>query len=208
MCCRATPLQQTRCTANQGAGAYGEYAARSGGLAANPGKDLLILHQCFLPKSPRHMQDIERRCIAPAWHPASAAIPSCRERSSPSWRRCDRSSLEFGIAPRRVRSNRFDRAPRTTANRFASEHPEVIIRISPTVREWTAARLSRHAFPMAPKPARSPPNATRMIEILAFPAVQLLDVTGPLQVFASANDLMATTGEAPPLHDPAHRARR
>jgi transcriptional regulator GlxA family with amidase domain len=59
-------------------------------------------------------------------------------------------------------------------------------------------KLSRHAFPMAPKPARSPPNAARMIEILAFPAVQLLDVTGPLQVFASANDLMATTGEAPP----------
>ncbi|WP_410823351.1 GlxA family transcriptional regulator [Methylobacterium oryzisoli] len=33
------------------------------------------------------------------------------------------------------------------------------------------------------------PNAVRRIEILAFPGVQLLDVTGPLQVFASANDL-------------------
>ncbi|MGY2051094.1 GlxA family transcriptional regulator [Methylobacterium sp. JK268] len=31
----------------------------------------------------------------------------------------------------------------------------------------------------------------RRIEILAFPAVQLLDVAGPLQVFASANDLAA-----------------
>ena len=28
----------------------------------------------------------------------------------------------------------------------------------------------------------------RVIEVLAFPAVQLLDVAGPLQVFATAND--------------------
>ncbi|KQU16285.1 AraC family transcriptional regulator [Methylobacterium sp. Leaf94] len=34
----------------------------------------------------------------------------------------------------------------------------------------------------------------RRIEILAFPGVQLLDVSGPLQVFATANDL---AGEAP-----------
>lgn len=37
-----------------------------------------------------------------------------------------------------------------------------------------------------------------MIEVLAFPSVQLLDVAGPLQVFASANDLIAESGGAPP----------
>ncbi len=37
---------------------------------------------------------------------------------------------------------------------------------------------------------------TRLIEVLAYPAVQLLDVTGPLQVFATANDLAAS--EPPP----------
>ena len=42
-----------------------------------------------------------------------------------------------------------------------------------------------------------PPNAPRVVEVLAFPAVQLLDVAGPLQVFASANDL-AAPGRAPP----------
>lgn len=42
------------------------------------------------------------------------------------------------------------------------------------------------------------PNAARRIVILAFPGVQILDVTGPLQVFASANDL---AGGAPP-YDP------
>lgn len=51
---------------------------------------------------------------------------------------------------------------------------------------------------MMPNPARSPPNTTRIVEVLAYPAVQLLDVTGPLQVFASANDLMAKAGEARP----------
>lgn len=42
-----------------------------------------------------------------------------------------------------------------------------------------------------PKSPRSAPNLTRVVEVLAFPAVQLLDVAGPLQVFASANELTA-----------------
>jgi transcriptional regulator GlxA family with amidase domain len=42
-----------------------------------------------------------------------------------------------------------------------------------------------------PKGPRFPPNAPRIVEILAFPAVQLLDVTGPLQVFATANEIAA-----------------
>jgi transcriptional regulator GlxA family with amidase domain len=58
--------------------------------------------------------------------------------------------------------------------------------------------VSRHARVMTPKPTHSLPNATRTVEVLAYPNVQLLDVTGPLQVFASANDLMAKTGEARP----------
>src|ERR1700748_66709 len=48
------------------------------------------------------------------------------------------------------------------------------------------------------KSPRSSPNATRTIEVLTFPAVQLLDVTGPVQVFASANDLVVGAGGAPP----------
>lgn len=38
-----------------------------------------------------------------------------------------------------------------------------------------------------PKTPRIPPEP-RVVEVLAFPNTQLLDVTGPLQVFASAND--------------------
>jgi transcriptional regulator GlxA family with amidase domain len=34
--------------------------------------------------------------------------------------------------------------------------------------------------------------------VLAYPAPQLLDVTGPVQVFASANDLVVNAGGAPP----------
>jgi transcriptional regulator GlxA family with amidase domain len=34
--------------------------------------------------------------------------------------------------------------------------------------------------------------------VVAFPAVQMLDVTGPLQVFATANDIVAETGGTPP----------
>ena len=49
-----------------------------------------------------------------------------------------------------------------------------------------------------PKSPRFPPNAVHVIEVLAFPSVQLLDVTGPLQVFATANDHVAAAGGTPP----------
>ncbi len=45
---------------------------------------------------------------------------------------------------------------------------------------------------------RFPPNGPRVVEVLAFPSVQLLDVTGPLQVFASAKDLAVQSGDALP----------
>lgn len=46
-----------------------------------------------------------------------------------------------------------------------------------------------------PKTPRFTPKPRR-IEILAFPDVQLLDVAGPLQVFATANDLTRLAGRA------------
>ncbi|HEY4043681.1 MAG TPA: hypothetical protein VGM32_17790, partial [Rhodopila sp.] len=54
--------------------------------------------------------------------------------------------------------------------------------------------LPRHTLAEMPKTPRSAPNAHRVVEVLAYPSVQLLDVTGPLQVFATANDIVAETG--------------
>jgi transcriptional regulator GlxA family with amidase domain len=48
-----------------------------------------------------------------------------------------------------------------------------------------------------PDNPRFSPNPSRAVEILAYPAVQLLDVAGPLQVFTSANELAVRGGEAP-----------
>jgi transcriptional regulator GlxA family with amidase domain len=51
-------------------------------------------------------------------------------------------------------------------------------------------------MPISP---RFTPNAVRTIDVLTYPAVQLLDVSGPVQVFASANDLVAgASGVEPP----------
>jgi transcriptional regulator GlxA family with amidase domain len=47
------------------------------------------------------------------------------------------------------------------------------------------------------KDPRNPPTP-RHVEIVAFAQVQLLDVTGPLQVFASANQFVAAAGMPPP----------
>ena len=49
-----------------------------------------------------------------------------------------------------------------------------------------------------PKYPRSSPNSVRVVELLAFPLVQLLDVTGPMQVFASANDFVRKSGRSLP----------
>lgn len=47
--------------------------------------------------------------------------------------------------------------------------------------------LAQHTLAEMPKTPRSPPNSVstipRAIDVLAFPMVQLLDVSGPLQVF-------------------------
>jgi transcriptional regulator GlxA family with amidase domain len=44
------------------------------------------------------------------------------------------------------------------------------------------------------------PKSARRIEILTFDQAQLLDVAGPLQVFASANDLTVASGLERPYH--------
>lgn len=45
---------------------------------------------------------------------------------------------------------------------------------------------------------RSSPTAPRNVEVLVFPKVQLLDVTGPAQVFASANEIVEAAGGSRP----------
>lgn len=57
--------------------------------------------------------------------------------------------------------------------------------------------LERQALAYMPKSPRFPPNQPRIIEMLAFPGVQVLDIAGPLQVFASANVLSAKSGQVP-----------
>jgi transcriptional regulator GlxA family with amidase domain len=49
-----------------------------------------------------------------------------------------------------------------------------------------------------PKSPRFSPNTVRVIDVLTYPAVQLLDVAGPIQVFATANDHVAGAGGARP----------
>ena len=59
-------------------------------------------------------------------------------------------------------------------------------------------KLARHFLAMTPKAPRFPPSDTRVVEVLAYPSVKLLDVTGPIQVFASANAYMVQTGQPTP----------
>lgn len=51
---------------------------------------------------------------------------------------------------------------------------------------------------MTPNDPPFPPNGARVVEVLAYPSVKLLDVTGPVQVFATANSLMKQGGKPEP----------
>jgi transcriptional regulator GlxA family with amidase domain len=61
--------------------------------------------------------------------------------------------------------------------------------------------LAWQALAEMPENPRFLPKRPLVIEILAYSGVQLLDVAGPLQVFASANELVTRQGE-PPLYAP------
>jgi transcriptional regulator GlxA family with amidase domain len=59
--------------------------------------------------------------------------------------------------------------------------------------------VSAQALADMPDAPHFPPNVSRVVELLVFPSVQLLDVAGPLQVFASANEAAANElGRAAP----------
>jgi transcriptional regulator GlxA family with amidase domain len=60
------------------------------------------------------------------------------------------------------------------------------------------ANLPGHGVAEMPESPRFAPNPVRVIDVLTYPAVQLLDVTGPIQVFASANDFVADAGGTRP----------
>lgn len=51
-----------------------------------------------------------------------------------------------------------------------------------------------------PNNPRFTPKPLRRVDLLAFPQVQMLDVTGPLQVFATANDILSGSGPAYAIH--------
>ena len=51
-----------------------------------------------------------------------------------------------------------------------------------------------------PNNPRFSPNRLQRIELLAFSHVQMLDVTGPLQVFATANEIVGGAGPAYAIH--------
>jgi transcriptional regulator GlxA family with amidase domain len=58
--------------------------------------------------------------------------------------------------------------------------------------------LGGHGLTMSPNAPPIPPIAPRRVEVLAFPDVQLLDVAGPVQVFAAANDQANRPGAPSP----------
>jgi transcriptional regulator GlxA family with amidase domain len=59
-------------------------------------------------------------------------------------------------------------------------------------------RLADYGLAEMTESQQIPPKYLRRIEILAFDMAQLLDVAGPLQVFATANDLARHRHAAPP----------
>jgi len=79
---------------------------------------------------------------------------------------------------------------------IASVASQAVAEMPKTPRYQPSPVLRRQA--RAGRAAAPPGSAARRIEVLAFPDVQLLDVTGPLQVFATANEQIVQAGGVPP----------
>src|SRR6516165_6947423 len=134
----------------------------------------------------------------PRRHRVSAAILSDREPALRFCRRCDRSNLGCATAPRTALSGRSDRCPRTKGSRYAGGCRAESCTAPGLRSAIDNANLPGHGLAEMPKSPRFSPNSARVIDVLTYPAVQLLDVTGPIQVFASANDLVTGSGGTPP----------
>src|SRR5580700_8158489 len=97
-----------------------------------------------------------------------------------------------------VPSDRSGRCPRTRGSRYAGEcHAGSCASPGPrpaidkeSMPGYSLARMT--------KSPRSSPNPIRVVDVLIFPRVQVLDVTGPVQVFATANDFVVEAGGTPP----------
>ena len=191
-------VEQARRATEQGACAHGKNAARPCRLPAEPAQHLRVVHQGFLAGTAWNMQDIQRRCIGQR---------SVRRKSQafqiPN-RRCRLAVDTIG----RVRNARqhLERPSQVDLiDAFEEQGADVQVGImresssSPGLRSvMDKAKLPGHGLSEMPKSPRSLPNAVRVIDVLTYPAVQLLDVTGPVQVFASANDIVVNAGGARP----------
>src|SRR4051812_11014904 len=99
---------------------------------------------------------------------------------------------------RAPKSPRFPPIPLAWNAQSQSNHQQLLMDSDGAARQVVAEMPKATRFP--PIPAVSPPRGrpARTIEVLAFPDVQMLDLTGPLQVFATANEQAVQAGSAPP----------
>ena len=104
----------------------------------------------------------------------------------------------FGIVPKVRRSVSRDgwnpREPPLGSIERQSDACPCHLRHDPI--ELDIGYVARQCLAMSPRNPRIPLTPPRLTEVLAFPQVQLLDVAGPIQVFAAANELTTKT-EAP-----------
>lgn len=68
--------------------------------------------------------------------------------------------------------------------------------------------LDEQSLAEMPKTPRFSPKTIRSVEALVYPDVPVLDVTCPVQVFASANDIVVNAGGTPPYSIRLVAARR
>src|SRR3569833_197742 len=203
MRCRAPAAQQPRRTADQRAGADRDHA-RGLRLPPDPAEHFLVLHERFLAESAGNMQHIELRRIG----------KRCVRREPEA---LDVAHGRSGLAVQAVARIRYPRQHLERAGQVDLVDAFEQQRADGEMGAWRDhsdllclrmdyRMLAAQAVAEMPKTPRSPPSsvrtrhgqAPRPVEVLAFPDVQLLDVTGPLQVFATANEQIVQAGGAPP----------
>src|ERR1700687_5685015 len=194
----APTFEQPGRAADQRPRAHREQASIPTRLIADPGEDLVVVHQRFLAEAARYVQKVELRRFRQNGvrrQSQAAQVPHRRGALAINPIGGIRNTRQNFEGPRQIDLVQSLEQQRTDLEVSVPGDHDAKASCGLAMDK---ASLSWQALAEMPKyPRFRPKQLPRVIELLAYPRVQLLDVAGPLQVFASANELAASHGEAP-----------
>jgi putative intracellular protease/amidase len=196
------PLEQASRAAEQRTRADVERGARTHCLPADPAEDPLVLHERFLAVATGNVEDVEPgRVSERRVREQTQALDVAHRIGRPAIEAIGRVGDAGQDLERSGQVDLIDSVEDEGADFkvcVMRDHRVSFMQIGVGRRH-----LGGHDLAIMPTNPQYSPNLGRVdlprpVEVLVFPAVQMLDVAGPLQVFATANDIVTAAGGGAP----------